>query len=48
MTGKKTLWLILAIGITALIAALWLLYSGGEDKIHEGARFVWVQVNQSS
>ena len=45
MTRKKTLWLILAIGIAALIAAFGLLYSGGEDKIHEGARFVWAQVN---
>ncbi len=45
MTRKKTLWLILAIGIAALMAAFGLLYGGGEDKTHEGARFVWAQVN---
>jgi len=40
MTRKKTVWLIIAIGIAALTAAFLLLYSGAEEKTHEGARFV--------
>lgn len=40
MTRKRTLWLILAIGIIAVIAALMLFHSGAEEKAHEGARFV--------
>lgn len=40
MTRKKTVWLIIAIGIAALAAAILLLYSGAEEKTHEGARFV--------
>ena len=40
MTRKSTLWLMIAIGIAMLIAAFLLLYSGAEEKTHEGARFV--------
>ena len=40
MTRKKTVGLIIAIGITMLIAAFLTLYSGAEEKTHEGARFV--------
>lgn len=39
MTRKKTMWLIIAIGIAAMIAAF-LLYGDAEQKTHEGARFV--------
>lgn len=40
MTRKKTMWLIIAIGIAAMIAAFLLLYGDAEQKTHEGARFV--------
>ena len=40
MTRKSTLWLMIAIGTAMLIAAFLLLYSGSEEKAHEGARFV--------
>ena len=40
MTRKMTMWLIIAIGIAALAAVLLPLYSGAEEKTHEGARFV--------
>jgi len=40
MIRKKTLWLILAIGITAIIAAFLLLYNSAEEQTHDGASFV--------
>lgn len=40
MTKRKTLWLILAIGIIAIIGTMMLLHSGAEEKAHEGARFI--------
>lgn len=40
MTRKKTIWLMIAIGIAMLTAAFLLLYGGVEEKAHEGARFV--------
>jgi len=40
MTKRKTIWLILAIGVIAIIGAIMLLGGGAEENAHDGARFI--------